>query len=724
MKWIFSRLLVLGFCFLSCAPLRAAEFFVLPNTNQLFMLGETTEGDLETLKLFYNRENIDYLHVAGPGGELVEAFKIANFIKSNNIKTETVANRDCESACAFIFMSGIERKMGEGSRIGIHLPFLNINPLEDEIINNYIVQEYCKEATSTYRDIENFGSCIIETYSLAFNDANQIIRLFTASGIDAALLVPLMATSPEDMYYIGEDEAKKMNLVGFDKPFFNWEEREDLQRRLADADAELTAMTLALEAQRKKAEDTLTLLAAADAARENLDINLANALLAQAQAEAALERMSAAKLSLEERLTKLLEDGRSRESSLLRRIATGLLMQARTDDELKRLMADNGDLQAQLSAAILLKDSTEKALIEAHAALSAAVDEERIANYFSWRWQDLQSRLAEGEQAKAELTVRLAEALLARQALEAKVAALSDTQDETAQGRADLEGRLAEALAANAAAKANATEMMTERERQAALLAQANKELSAEQALSAESQRQVALLNEQVVELRRYIATLQALLDIADQTDAEANVQIESLGAQLNAALARVASEERQRRALEEAERIRLEAEKARLEAEARDLESYKSEFFGQIRTVLAGQEGIRVEGDRFVFSSEVLFETARADLSDEGRAELAKLAAILRTISAEIPSEIDWIIRVDGHTDNVPLTGGGLYRNNWELSQARALSVVIYMVEQEGIEPHRLAALGFGEYQPINPADTPEARAQNRRIELKLTER
>jgi chemotaxis protein MotB len=288
---------------------------------------------------------------------------------------------------------------------------------------------------------------------------------------------------------------------------------------------------------------------------------------------------------------------------------------------------------------------------------------------------------------------------------------------EAAEFVAELEERLAEALAAIAAAKADATEMMTDRERQAALLAQANKELSAEQALSAESQRQVALLNEQVVELRRQIATLQSLFDIADQADAEAKVQIESLGAQLNTALARVASEERQRRALEEAERIRLEAEKARLE-------SYKSEFFGQIRTMLAGQEDIQIEGDRFIFSSEVLFEAARADLSEKGRVEMAKVAAILRTISDEIPFEIDWIIRVDGHSDNAPLSGGGLYRNNWELSQARALSVVIYMVEQEGIDPRRLSANGFGEYQPINPDDTPEARAQNRRIEIKLTER
>ena len=119
-----------------------------------------------------------------------------------------------------------------------------------------------------------------------------------------------------------------------------------------------------------------------------------------------------------------------------------------------------------------------------------------------------------------------------------------------------------------------------------------------------------------------------------------------------------------------------------------------------------------------------MLFEPGRAELSDLGRGEISKVAAILRSIAGDIPPAIDWVIRVDGHTDNVPLSGAGAYSNNWELSQARALSVVLYLIESEGIAPDRLAANGFGEYQPIALGDTPEARAQNRRIELKLTER
>ena len=130
------------------------------------------------------------------------------------------------------------------------------------------------------------------------------------------------------------------------------------------------------------------------------------------------------------------------------------------------------------------------------------------------------------------------------------------------------------------------------------------------------------------------------------------------------------------------------------------------------------------MQGDRFVFSSEVLFQPGRAELSPEGRAEIANIAGILNSIADDIPDSIDWIIRVDGHTDDIPVSRTSRYADNWELSQARALSVVQFMAEELGFPPQRLAANGFGEFQPLNPADTEEARAQNRRIELKLTER
>ena len=164
--------------------------------------------------------------------------------------------------------------------------------------------------------------------------------------------------------------------------------------------------------------------------------------------------------------------------------------------------------------------------------------------------------------------------------------------------------------------------------------------------------------------------------------------------------------------------------EAERLGAEVEDLATYRSEFFGTLRQLLGDRDGIQIVGDRFVFSSEVLFESASATLAPAGRASIAQVAEILSDISDQIPNSIDWIIRVDGHTDNVPLSGTGEFTDNWELSQARALSVVRFLTEGLGFPPNRLAATGFGEYRPVNPADTSEARAQNRRIELKFTEK
>ncbi|NKW91877.1 OmpA family protein, partial [Rhodobacteraceae bacterium R_SAG9] len=222
---------------------------------------------------------------------------------------------------------------------------------------------------------------------------------------------------------------------------------------------------------------------------------------------------------------------------------------------------------------------------------------------------------------------------------------------------------------------------------------------------------------------RNQLGQLQTILDDYAERDAASQVQLEALGSDLNAALARAAAEERKRRLLEEAERIRLEQEKIALENQTKDLEQYRSEFFGQLRSLLGAQEGVRIVGDRFVFSSEVLFPPGGADLSFEGQAEVAKVAGILQSVIDDIPSNIDWILRVDGHTDDVPIYGGA-FSDNWELSQARALSVVRYMIDVLGLPPARLSANGFGQYQPVDPADTAEARARNRRIELKFTEK
>jgi chemotaxis protein MotB len=335
--------------------------------------------------------------------------------------------------------------------------------------------------------------------------------------------------------------------------------------------------------------------------------------------------------------------------------------------------------------------------------------------------------LAAAEELRRKLQESAAEVTAMTMALEEKRAKAEDTLTMLAAAEAAKSAL----EVANAALQGTSAASLTEAEKQRLALMQANRLLDEQEALSAESQREVALLNQQTGELRKQLNALQGLLDESEARDEEAQVQIEALGTNLNTALAQVASEQRkvaeeQRKlAGEQTLRADLEArERVRLEEEAKDLRRYRSEFFARVGEVLGGREGVQVVGDRFVFSSEVLFEPASATLGGEGRAQIAEVAAVIREVSGAIPAEIDWILRVDGHTDNKPLTGGGEFADNWELSQARALSVVKYLVDFEGIPANRLAATGFGEFQPVDAGSSPDALARNRRIELKFTER
>jgi len=501
--------------------------------------------------------------------------------------------------------------------------------------------------------------------------------------------------------------------------------------QLDELAAEITTLAAALGLEQDK---SLALTEATDAqaaliSRLSIERDEASLALSEAQNKiTGFEAQVAGLLSQRAEATAQITDLQAEQTRLMtEQEALNLaLVQARTE-------VDKGVEEARLAAArrealeaLVAEGETRISALEAERLVDGAAAEalrERLANAdteltamtlaleaIRKEAEDTLTLLAAAEAASADLDAKLAAAVLAN-------ADLTAAQNVTALDQADLRAQLAAALAADEAEKQGRVTQLTEAERQAALLSAANRALSDEKALSAESQRQVALLNEQTAQLRTQIGTLQALLDLAENADVQANVQIQSLGSQLNTALARVAAEERRRLALETAERERLEKETA-------NLERFKSDFFGQLRDVLEGQDRVRIEGDRFVFSSEVLFEQGSATLSVQGRGEIANVAEILRKIAKDIPPSIDWVIRVDGHTDNVPLSGAGQFSNNWELSQARALSVVLYMVDFLGISPERLAANGFGEYQPINPANTSEARAQNRRIELKLTER
>ena len=407
--------------------------------------------------------------------------------------------------------------------------------------------------------------------------------------------------------------------------------------------------------------------------------------------------------------------------------------------EAEALRAESADLSTQkaaLEAVIAAAEAEAAAKDEALARVETALSEEEAARAIELAAAEaLRARLAEADTELTAMTLALEaarkdaeETLTLLAATEAKedelgqriAALLLEAESEGAAQaamNADMRAKLAQALAEKLALEGTLGETLSEAEARAVLLAQANAALSEEEARSAEALREQALLNQQVAALRAQLGSLQAIIDDYKERDAASDIQLSNLGQDLNAALARAAAEERKRRELEEAERVRLEAEK-------QNLERYRSEFFGRLRDVIGAQDGVRIVGDRFVFSSEVLFAPGAANLSREGEGELAKIAGILRNVVGDIPDEIDWVIRVDGHTDNVPLSGAGAFADNWELSQARALSVVRYMVNFLGIPPERLSANGFGQYQPIASGNSPEARALNRRIELKFTEK
>ena len=220
-------------------------------------------------------------------------------------------------------------------------------------------------------------------------------------------------------------------------------------------------------------------------------------------------------------------------------------------------------------------------------------------------------------------------------------------------------------------------------------------QVDAEKRLTARALAQVEVLNQQIAALRRQLSALEEALDATEKKDKESQARIADLGQRLNIALAQ----------------------------RVQELSRYRSDFFGRLRAILGSRPDIRIVGDRFVFQSEVFFDTGKSTLDKpEGRAELDALAAALLELEKKIPGEIAWVLRVDGHTDVRPINSPQ-FKNNWELSSARAISVVQYLIGK-GVSPQRLVAAGFGEFQPIDSDKTEEAFNRNRRIELKLTER
>jgi chemotaxis protein MotB len=420
------------------------------------------------------------------------------------------------------------------------------------------------------------------------------------------------------------------------------------------------------------------------------------------------------------------------------------------------LETQTAQLTDERDAEISQKEAVQLALAQARGEIDVASEQARLAAAKREAMEAfIKSLETDAAQSEIDLTTlqselselektRLAEALAAeelRLRLSGAQTEMTAMQLALEERRKDAENTLTLLAAANAAkavleqegrdlnaeiaalTAANGS-TLSEKDRLAALLAQSDLLLQQEQQISQNGLRQVELLNQQSIELRQQLASLQELLDTAKAQDIAAQVQIQTLGRDLNTALARVASEQK-KLAQEQTKIAEFErAERVRLEAEAKDLKKFKSEFFGQLRDVLGSREGVQIVGDRFVFSSEVLFGRGSAILGDLGKVEIEKVANIILEVANQIPAEIDWVLRVDGHTDNVPLSGTGRFQDNWELSQARALSVVKYLIDDLGLPAQRLAANGFGEFQPIATGSSEEARAQNRRIELKFTEK
>jgi len=218
--------------------------------------------------------------------------------------------------------------------------------------------------------------------------------------------------------------------------------------------------------------------------------------------------------------------------------------------------------------------------------------------------------------------------------------------------------------------------------------------LEDEKRVSTRALAQVELLNQQIAALRRQLAALEEALDASEKRDKESQSKIADLGQRLNVALAQ----------------------------RVQELSRYRSDFFGRLREILGNRADIRIVGDRFVFQSEIFFDTGQAVLRQEGKEELDKLGSALMDLEKQIPSEIAWVLRVDGHTDVRPISSSQ-FPSNWSLSAARAISVVQYLIGK-GVSPQHLVAAGFGEFQPLDPGQSDEAYRRNRRIELKLTER
>ena len=347
-----------------------------------------------------------------------------------------------------------------------------------------------------------------------------------------------------------------------------------------------------------------------------------------------------------------------------------------------QLRSGTTELSTQLKSVLAERDQLTGKLRDADAIVSA--DKEKIELQLR-ELESLRRDLAALKSVRAELEAKVAS--LAQQQAQEGAAALRDRAKE-------LEARLASEQEKTSLAQKQ-IEARDVRVRELGSRAEgAEQALSGEKEVSRKAVARVDELNAQITTLREQLSRIAAALDVSEAKVKEQQGQIVELGKRLNLALVNKVEE----------------------------LARYRSEFFGRLREILGDRPDIRIVGDRFIFQSEVLFAPGSAELGDNAKKELAPVITALKELSAKIPPEINWILRVDGHTDRRPISNSQ-FPSNWELSTARAISVVRFAVE-EGVPAARLAAAGFADKQPLDPRNAEDAYRRNRRIELKLTER
>jgi chemotaxis protein MotB len=358
--------------------------------------------------------------------------------------------------------------------------------------------------------------------------------------------------------------------------------------------------------------------------------------------------------------------------------------------------------QLYLSQALSGKDQTLAKLSQQLNELSEMLSMERgNSQQLKVQLSQLSSALTKSTAERDALQNRLTVVIGERESLKAQ---LGDSQSKVADAQAKLEAseekqkQLTDAYKTIEADQTKITALLSDIAALESLRDDLQKKLltadeSAKQ-ITSQSEAQVALLNQQMLAMRQQLAALAEALTASETKSKEQQVQIADLGSKLNSALA----------------------------SKVEELARYRSEFFGRLREALGERDDIRIVGDRFVFQSEVLFGSGSADIGQAGRDQLDTLATTLILITKEIPDDINWVLRVDGHTDKRPITSG-LYPSNWELSTARAIAVVKYLASK-GIPENKLAAAGFAEFSPLDPGDSEDALTRNRRIEFKLDQR